>query len=377
MSRLTDKRPPESAPTLPPLPAVDWQKIRRDAPEVLSFDYQGPNAPLPEADIVVITWTDAEWSAFDHVFCNSSQPRTREDTAWQKDWKQYSLDAPALKQGEKDFHLWGSYRMVQINRSKVLLFKSETHLSYPPYLSGLKTMVNAILRDTGCRYLYSIGTAGGVSNKDFLGNTIVTNGGHLKMTKSNNLPSDLNNKSYFCKNWFPSFDLIKDLETKLLYQMSHVATLNQYNALFSKLQQFFVGHPQQPPVDMTDITVNDLVNPPLDPTNLRFPRVTNCKDKPLLTTDYYYIAQSGDGKKYCILEMDDAVLAALAGNAGVSYAFVRNVSDPIVPTTTKAGKPIAQAICNEWSSLIYSTFGFYTSYNGALATWATIQAAAR
>lgn len=377
MSRLTDKRAPDQGPQMPPLPVVDWKRIGQSAPVVLPFDYQGPDAPLPAADMVVITWTNAEWSAFDHVFCNSGQPRTEKDTAWQTDWKQYAKGAPPPPSSGTDYHLWGYYRMVQITGQSgqpitILLFKANTHLAYSPYLDGLLTMTNAILDDTQARCLYSIGTAGGVGEADLLGNTVVTNSGHLYMTNSNNAGSPLNNQTFTCAQWFPPFDWVEQTQQELLYPLSNVATWKQYDLLFAQLQQKMAE--SQPPVDMSGITVDDLVNRPLNPTNLHQPAIANCKDKPLLTTDFYYIAQPGDAEKYCILEMDDAVLGAASGEKGVAYAFVRNVSDPVVPSITSSGAAIPDAVRNEWSSLIYDTFGFYTSYNGALAAWATIAA---
>lgn len=392
MSRLTDKgREPQqplvavapqaeitqaAATSLPPLPAVDWEKIGAQPPVVLPFEYAGPEAPLPAADMVVITWTTAEWSAFDHVFCNSSQPRNQKETAWQSDWKQYSKGAPPPPASGTDFHLWGFYRMAQITGAsgkaiKILLFKAQTHLAYDPYLAGLLAMTNNILADTGAAILYSIGTAGGVGNTDLLGNTVVTNGGKLYMTNSNNAGSPLNNQTFTCTTWFPPFEMVQPVQEQLLYSLANVATWPQYDKLFAALQKK-IDNNGKPLADMTGITVKDLVNEPLDPANLQQATVANCKDKPLLTTDFYYIAQPGDAEKYCILEMDDAVLGATAGELGVQYAFVRNVSDPVVPSATQAGKPIPDAVRNEWSSLIYDTFGFYTSYNGALAACATI-----
>lgn len=378
MSRLTDSRTPERGQSMPPLPAVDWKRIGQSPPTILPFTYNGPEAPLPAADMVVITWTTAEWSAFDHVFCNSSQARTQNDSSWQNDWKQYSKGAPPPPSTGTDYHLWGYYRMVQIATQSgktltVLLFKAQTHLAYDPYLSGLEAMTTNILADTGCTCLYSIGTAGGVGDSDLLGNTVITNSGHLYMTNPNNANSPLNNQTYTCTNWFPSFNLIEPVQQQLLFALSNVATWHQYDLLFEQLKNKMYNN-GNPLADMTGITVDDLVNKPLNPVNLHNAQIANCKDKPLLTTDFYYIAQPGDAEKYCILEMDDAVLGAVSGEKGVAYAFVRNVSDPVVASVTSLGKAIPDEVRNEWSSLIYDTFGFYTSYNGALAAWATIAA---
>ena len=68
----------------------------------------------------------------------------------------------------------------------------------------------------------------------------------------------------------------------------------------------------------------------------------------------------------------DAVIAKVAGEHGVDYAFARNISDPIVPAKSKGGKPLADEVRSRWSGLIYETYGLYSSFNGAVATWATL-----
>jgi len=70
--------------------------------------------------------------------------------------------------------------------------------------------------------------------------------------------------------------------------------------------------------------------------------------------------------------MDDAIIAREANKLGVRFACVRNISDPIVPKRNRQGRPLSDAVRADWSGLIYTTFGLHTSYNGALATWATI-----
>ena len=53
----------------PVLPAVNWAAIgnRSTLPTT-------PPGELPNADAVVITWTDAEWAALEHVFCIAPRP---------------------------------------------------------------------------------------------------------------------------------------------------------------------------------------------------------------------------------------------------------------------------------------------------------------
>ena len=51
---------------LPPLPPIDWQAGDFTAPLLLDTP-----AALPQADVVVIAWAEAEWAALQHVFCAS------------------------------------------------------------------------------------------------------------------------------------------------------------------------------------------------------------------------------------------------------------------------------------------------------------------
>lgn len=48
------------------------------------------------------------------------------------------------------------------------------------------------------------------------------------------------------------------------------------------------------------------------------------------------------------------------------------ISDAVMVSTDKEGKPIPDAARNAWSSEQYDHFGIYSSFNGALAAWATL-----
>jgi hypothetical protein len=47
-------------------------------------------------------------------------------------------------------------------------------------------------------------------------------------------------------------------------------------------------------------------------------------------------------------------------------ALCVNISDPVQSASLSAD------IQGEWGSTIYDAYGFYTSYNGALAAWAML-----
>lgn len=370
MSRYSDIATTPHREPHPPLPAVDWQAVGRGAPRQVGFDYGGSKAPLPKADVVVITWTTAEWSALDHVFVNSSTTRSASSSTFQDGWYAYTRGAPKIPATGKykPAPLWGFFQLVSIDdrdgkAQKVLVFKSSAHLAHPLWIEALEEMVHRIIEDTEPDRIYSIGTAGGATVKELLGDTAITNSAKIELQQAENRGTSYNGKT-FSSPWYPSLDLVSDVEKKLLFRLNTVLTDGELDYLLSAL------HATNPASKHYGLA--DLVNAAVKPSNLGNPRAIPAKDLPLLTTDFYFIANGDNAKNYCVLEMDDAVIAKIAGDMGVKYCFVRNVSDPIVPNVTRRKEPIPDNVREDWSHLIYKEFGFYSSFNGALLTWATI-----
>lgn len=353
------------------LPAVNWESIGHGAPARLQIDERQPSDPLPFADIVIVTWTTAEWFALDHVFLNSDKPGDYNDQEWQKAWHPYTRGVTPFAPPPNKFGLWGAFQMVQITDSsgrpwRVLLFKSNTHLAYSPWIDGLAAMVRLVMEDTRADRLYSIGTAGGSRLDQPLGDTVITNATLLDVQMPQNLHAD-NGNMYRCPTWYPITCMSDDIERNLLYRLNQVVTRESLADLFTQLK---TKHPTDP--GLAELTLDDLINEPLRPENLGSPKIRSLKDVPLLTTDFYYISSGNSADAYSVLEMDDAVIAREANKLGVRFASVRNISDPVIRSRTDRGTPIADAVRIDWSGLIYSTFGLQTSYNGALATWGTI-----
>jgi len=369
-NRLTDTYRTKDTGRPLPLPIIDWKRIGHSAPVPITGVYDGSSAPLPKADVAVMTWTSAEWNAFDHVFLNSSATRYPDDRSWEHAWHTYSRNIPkGMVTDNTSAPLWGLYRLVDIpTKSKktlrVLLFKCDTHLAHPPYIQGLQQITQQILDETECTWIWSIGTAGGSRLTENLGDVVIANAGTIQLKLPQNLKSGLNNKTVKGKA-FPSTKLFPTVQKHFFFDMATVVT---WPVLESMLEQLHQKDPSS-----AKLTLGDLVNPPLDPKNLRQSRILPMDGDPLLTTDYYYIAQGNDAAKYAVLEMDDAVIAYVAQQKDRSFVFSRNISDPIVASKAK-GKTIDPSIREDWSGEIYQRFGFYTSYNGALATWAGITA---
>src|SRR6185295_4203280 len=87
----------------------------------------------------------------------------------------------------------------------------------------------------------------------------------------------------------------------------------------------------------------------------------------LLTTSTFVVGTtSGSYQSFACIEMDDAVIGKVCESSGTSFGFVRNVSDPV------QNQNLPSKVQGKWGSTIYDAYGFYTSYNGALAAWAVL-----
>ncbi|HEY4989444.1 MAG TPA: hypothetical protein VII09_06535 [Opitutaceae bacterium] len=369
MSRFTDNVSRGGVRTYPPvLPVVDWAKVAAaSAPTLVPFTYVDASSPLPKADIIIMTWTEAEWLALDHVFVQNAATQSESTKTFERQWFLFSRGSPASAGASSK--LWGFYQLVQIKGAggktfKVLLFKSDAHLAHPPYILSLETLVTTLAKEVEPSRIYSIGTAGGANGTQRLGDVAITNAAKLQLTLKVNDTVAYNGETFTCKTWFPDTGLLAATGAKLFLSLGSIATLVE---LGDMLVQLHSRYKQTLP-----FTLPDLMNNALNPANLGTAKATPMKDIPLLTTDNYYIAP-GD-TSYAALEMDDAVIAYAAGIQKVDYVFVRNISDPMVPALAANGTPIPAEVREDWSSAIYSHFGLYSSFNGALTTWATIAA---
>jgi hypothetical protein len=374
MSRYLDTLTHPSAGEPPPLPVVDYRRVDCRGPRPLTIADPAPADHLPEADDVVVTWTEAEWSALDQVFAGYQYPRPPAAREWQRDWHLFSRDNhPTTGSDQRTGPLWGWYRLVDVfgpggGSRRVLLLKSDSHLAHPPWFAGLTQLVTSVLKDTRAATIYSVGTAGAGHPDQQLGEVVVTNAGHLELKDEHNADTGIDGQTFTCPGAFPALTMLDPAATHLMSPLSGVATFPRLEALLATL------HRDVPQAQ--GITLPDLVTDATDPRQLHHPRTSPVPGKPLLTTDYYYIDDGTGPGRWAVLEMDDTVVGYVAGGIGVDYVFVRNVSDPVVPATTRAGVAIPDEVRSHWSSLIYTAFGLYTSFNGAVTSWATIAAGA-
>ncbi len=90
------------------------------------------------------------------------------------------------------------------------------------------------------------------------------------------------------------------------------------------------------------------------------------RDTPLLTTKSFVVATtSGNLSGFACVEMDDAIIAE-AAKGQVAFGSIRNVSDPIQNAS------LPERTQGHWSEAIYTAYGMYTSYNGAITAAAIL-----
>src|SRR5215468_10378775 len=72
---------------------------------------------------------------------------------------------------------------------------------------------------------------------------------------------------------------------------------------------------------------------------------------------------AGNYEAFTAIEMDDAVIGEACAKSNTAFGFVRNISDPVQAAA------LPTKVQGNWGSAVYDAYGFYTSYNGAIATW--------
>jgi kumamolisin len=328
----------------PALPKVDWGAIGKQPPQL-----SDTSSALPPADAVVITWADAEWAALQHVFCGSDTPMPytkRNEGSW-TGWIKYDDTVPS------GLDYWGYYRLVQIGGANVLLFKSNTHYAASQGEQNLEELTNRFIEFVKPALILSIGTAGGARKTDPVGTVNVVQSDVLY--ESNQPQSSWPSYS---SAWKPNWTVLNDKSFgKLLFPIP--TTSNDIKSIATQFNQFYGSN-----YPLSE----------LNPGNLNMgasePAINNLTTAgtPLLTARSFVVANtSGNLANFACVEMDDAVIAKAAAGK-TAFGSVRNVSDPI------QNADLPDAFQGHWGEAIYTAYGIYTSYNGALAAWALLSA---
>jgi len=326
----------------PPLPVVNWAAIGQQAPQLLDTPAQ-----LPAADVVVITWAEAEWAALQHVFCGSgtTMPYTKRNEGSWAGWVKYSEGAPT------SLGYWGYYRLVQVASAKVLLFKSNAHYAASQGEQNLTALTNLFIKLVKPSLILSVGTAGGARTSDPIGTVNVV---HSDALYENNQPQS--SWHVYTDTWAPDWSVISGKSfTDLLFAVPTTASdiqsiATQFNQFYKTTYPLTELNPDNLNMGASTPAINDLTK----------------QGTALLTADSFVVATtSGNLSSFACVEMDDAVIA-MAAAAKTPFGSVRNISDPIQNAT------LPEAMGGHWGEAIYTAYGMYTSYNGAITTAALL-----
>jgi hypothetical protein len=315
---------------------IPWPKGL--APRTGSSPRGNASSALPRSDVLVVTWTVDEGHALSRVLTPGKDSRN--------DYRPYTHNYSAIAKKMRsgcpaiDAQRLGAYWTTTIGKKKVVVFKSDSHLSQDTRSApkGNQTLPNddlwtQIITEVQPSLVITTGTAGGIGKQCKVGDVIVS-----PIVR------------FDCQKWLKNepFD-------QAVYRDS--APITKYLATAKKL---FKANADQLPKD-----------------NIRPPRIVLSKKttSSVLTTDFFgfdtsnnYYRLQGLGS---VSEMGDAVLGLVAKKMGANasrWVAVRNVSDPQIK---------AQGTLRDQAKLaaqIYKGFGRWSSVCSAIVCWALIAA---
>lgn len=289
---------------------------------------------LPNCDVLIVTWTVDEGHALSRVLTPGSDSRD--------DWLPYTKNyaaiaaqmgplAPALAAKRL-----GTYWTTEIGGKKVVLFKSDSHMSrdgtHVPMPNA--TVWKQIIEDCQPKLVITTGTGGGIGDIEEVGDVIVARYAVFDCRKASN--AYINGKTYSCATQVP------------------VGKFRTAKRLFGANAQF------------------------LPKDNTRPPKIIQGRTKKtgIVTTDFFGFDTTDDHYKLqglgSLSEMGDAVLGMVCAEIGANappYVIVRNVSDPQIDSN---GSSLREQ--EDMAGQIYKAFGRWSTVCSAIVCWAIVAA---
>ena len=299
----------------------------------------GPaSGPLPRADVLVVTWTVDEGHALSRVLTPGKDSHN--------DYRSYTHNfakiAAKMRKGSPaiDAKRLGAYWTTTIGKKKVVVFKSDSHLSQDikKAPASNQTLPNQdvwkqIITEVQPKLVITTGTAGGIGKDCEVGDVVVSP--------------------------IIRFDCLQWLKSEP-YHDEVFKNASPSSKLFATAKNLFKANSGQLPKD-----------------NTRAPRIVQSASLPkaVLTTDFFGFDTSDNHYGLqglgAVSEMGDAVLGLVAQEMGSSappWVAVRNVSDPQI----KAEGTLRQQA--QTAAQIYKGFGRWSSVCSAIVCWAIIAA---
>jgi nucleoside phosphorylase len=282
----------------------------------------------------VVTWTVAEAQALADVLTpdHPSSSWYMYDRLFDSYKKNIQPGAPALQENRL-----GIFFPTNIGNNTALCFKSELHLSQDGPKLPVRDLWRQIIQETQPKLVVTTGTAGGIGSAVKLGDVVIGRKVRFHCDRTfKNAP--FNNVEYQNATAPPTSYF--DLSTKNLIPVnaSHLPPSPHSPTIFYDQEQ--LG--EQIDVVTTDFFAYDN------------------------TTDTYQLQGLG-----AAVEMGDAVLGLVCqelGSQAPDWFAIRNASDPQID-----GK-LSLAEQKKEAAQIYEKYGYWTTIDSAIATWAVIAA---
>jgi hypothetical protein len=292
------------------------------------------DSSLPQADVLVVTWTVDEGHALSRVLTpgkdsrNDYRPYTHNYTSISRKMRR---GCPAILAKRL-----GTYWTTQIRGKSVVVFKSDSHMSQDgPELPNVDVW-RQIIDEVRPKLVITTGTAGGIG-KDFeVGDVVVSP--------------------------IVRFDCVSKFKSKPFHD-AHYLSIAPKAKYFAVARKLFKANAGQLPKDNT--------RPPkilqVSPRALGSSVVTTDFFGFDTSNDHYHLQGLGD-----VSEMGDAILGLVTSEMGTKaprWVAVRNVSDPQIKADGLTLKQQAGL-----AAQIYKGFGRWSSVCSAIVCWALVAA---
>lgn len=298
----------------------------------------GGHRALPQADVLVVTWTVDEGHALSRVLTPGKDSRN-DYVSYTHNFatiaRKMSRGSPAVEAGRL-----GAFWTTTIGRKKVVVFKSDSHLSQDTKKlpQGKATLPNVdvwqqIIEEVRPKLVITTGTAGGIGATCEVGDVAVSP--------------------------IVRFDCLKWLKNTSFHAAVYKDSPPK-TKFFAKAKVLFKANSDRLPKD-----------------NTRPPRITVSKGpaSAVLTTDFFGFDTSDNHYGLeglgAVSEMGDAVLGMVVSQMSAApprWVAVRNVSDPQIKAEGSLKQQAAVA------AQIYKGFGRWSSVCSAIVCWALIAA---
>jgi hypothetical protein len=321
------------------------------------------DAPLPQADVLLITWTIPEVRALADVLTPGHARGI---------WHRYGRGfedryaarirpgAPALRA-----HRLGSWLRTRVGDTTAVCFKSELHLNQDGIMTGpgtatlpLKELLQQLIVEVRPRVVLSLGTSGAVSSDQELGDVVVTRAAKFHCRAE--FEAEPWNGRAFRSDWEIPSERFGEAEQLM---RRHATEL---------IEPAF-GPPTKRFQPATPLLMSEAANAPrihLDGRDMPAFR-------PVLTTDFLEFGTTANGlhREGCAVEMSDAVLGLACAELPdpPRWASVRNISQPQINADLQTDPPRLDMQIH-WTVWYERAFGYWTSVSSALAAWAIVAA---